>query len=165
MGTVPVEAGAAAYFAALDSEMGQSMARVGKGLQKLPDRWSGDAADYFHHVLTDWHTAYTGLFGDEDTKAPGLLGEIAHLMDVPWYDHSMPVTNNGLPGRVLYDGTTPLNTNTNGLVGAPLNQPPDQKQPQPPDQPQPQPPDQQQPQQLVALRRIKMEDAKLLPNA
>jgi uncharacterized protein YukE len=97
MGAVPVEANAAAFFQALDRAMDDSMKRLGDEWQKLYSSWSGDASEAFQHVVKDWHLAYAGLFGDIYTQQPGVIGEIARHMGVQWYDHTMPVTNYGLP--------------------------------------------------------------------
>ena len=102
-GPIPPEAHAETYFATVDEQIDESIGRVGAELQKLGDSWQGDAADYFNHVVETWHTAYAGLFGDLYTSKPGLLGYIAQLMGIEWYDHTIPVTRYGLPIQGTYE--------------------------------------------------------------
>ncbi len=97
MGTVPVDANAAVFFQAVDQALGEGMKRMGDEWQRIYSSWSGGASNAFQRVVTDWHTAYAGLFGDVYTQQPGVIGEIARRMGVHWYDHTMPVTQYGVP--------------------------------------------------------------------
>jgi uncharacterized protein YukE len=132
MGAVPVEANAAAFFQAVDRELDDSMKRLGDEWQKLYSSWSGDASDAFQHVVKDWHLAYAGLFGDIYTQRPGVIGEIARQMGVQWYDHTMPVTNYGLPPApgtcqtTIGDATLTENTAADGTTVLSVSGQPDQ---------------------------------------
>jgi len=134
MGTIPVEANAPAFFQTVDQALGEGMKRMGDEWQQIYSTWTGEAADHaFERVATDLHIAYAGLFGDIYTQKPGLIGEIARLMGVHWYDHTMPVTQYGVPpaagsyqtmiGQATLSQTTaPDGTTTLSVSGDP-NQP------------------------------------------
>jgi hypothetical protein len=111
------------------------MKRMGDEWQKIYSSWSGGANDAFQRVATDWQTAYAGLLGDIYTQRPGLIGEIARRMGVHWYDHTMPVTQYGMPpaagkyqatiGQATLSQTTAADGTTSLNVSGDPNQPVD----------------------------------------
>ena len=49
--------------------------------------WSGDGQQSYAPYQMAWNNAATGLFGDGDPTHPGVLGQIAHLLDVCWINY------------------------------------------------------------------------------
>ncbi len=50
------------------------------GLQEI---WTGQASSYYQGLQAEWNIAAEGLFGPE-----GVLGEIAHAMNITWANYS-----------------------------------------------------------------------------
>jgi hypothetical protein len=55
-------------------------------LKPLETTWTGDAYTYFNGLEQEWNAAAQGLFGD-GVSYPGILGDIAHRLDVAWYNY------------------------------------------------------------------------------
>jgi uncharacterized protein YukE len=48
-------------------------------LQPIADTWTGPAMDYYQPLMNDWNNAADALLGPD-----GVLGEIAHAMNISW---------------------------------------------------------------------------------
>lgn len=87
---VPTDLGDAGPFVrrVAASLMG-SLGKLQSQLAPLPETWndggSGAFSNYQAYEL-EWRTAATDLFGDGQTQ-PGVLGDIAHRLDVAWYNY------------------------------------------------------------------------------
>jgi hypothetical protein len=55
-------------------------------LAPLQETWTGEAYVYFDGLEKEWHNSARGLFGDGQQQ-PGILGDIAHRLDVAWYNY------------------------------------------------------------------------------
>jgi len=56
------------------------LARYLNGLQEI---WTGQASSYYQGLQAEWNIAAEGLFGPD-----GVLGEIAHAMNIAWGNYS-----------------------------------------------------------------------------
>ncbi|MEU4642895.1 hypothetical protein [Micromonospora sp. NPDC023814] len=59
---------------------------LARQLAPLQDTWTGDAYVYFNALEQSWNLSARGLFGDGQQE-PGILGDIAHRLDVAWYNY------------------------------------------------------------------------------
>jgi hypothetical protein len=87
---VPVELGDAGHQVRIASQaiVDQLAALAGK-LAPLQETWNDPgfgASTYFQGLEQYWNNAAHGLFGDGE-KEPGILGDIAHRLDVMWYNY------------------------------------------------------------------------------
>ena len=87
---VPTELGEAGHFVRTSAGtiVGQ-LETLAKQLLPLQETWNdpgNGASTYFHGLEQEWNMSALGLFGD-GVQQPGILGDIAHRLDVAWYNY------------------------------------------------------------------------------
>lgn len=71
---------AGAHMRAVAGHIEGELQQLRNKLQPLVESWrNSKAAAYYEEMQTEWNTASEGLFGED-----GVLGRIAHVMDVNW---------------------------------------------------------------------------------
>lgn len=81
--------GAGAYMNAQALDIADELAQLAAYLNTLPEIWKGSASSYYQGLQAEWNIAANGLFGPD-----GVLGEIAHAMNVNWANYSEAEWNN-----------------------------------------------------------------------
>ncbi|MGW8378532.1 WXG100 family type VII secretion target [Streptomyces sp. ODS28] len=72
------------YLNSRAAAISDELARLKGRLAPLADAWNqSQAASYYQDMQNEWDIAAEGLFGPE-----GVLGRIAHAMDVNWNNYS-----------------------------------------------------------------------------
>jgi WXG100 family type VII secretion target len=74
---------AGAYLNGQASEIAGELGQLAAYIDQLEPFWQGKAATYYQGLQSEWNLAANGLFGPE-----GVLGEIAHAMNVNWSNYS-----------------------------------------------------------------------------
>ena len=81
---VPAELQAAGnYLNVRAAAMSEQLNTLRNQLAPLLDSWSGQAATYYEGLQREWDVAAAGLFAPD-----GVLGQIAHAMNVNWGNYS-----------------------------------------------------------------------------
>jgi hypothetical protein len=87
---VPAELGDAGPFVRRTAgTLGGYLSGLQNQLAPLPETWkdtgNGASTQYQNYEL-EWRNAAADLFGDGQAN-PGILGDIAHRLDVAWYNY------------------------------------------------------------------------------
>jgi WXG100 family type VII secretion target len=75
--------GAGPYLNGQAAEISDELNQLASYLNQLQAIWQGRASGYYQGLQTEWNVAAEGLFGPD-----GVLGEIAHTMNVAWGNYS-----------------------------------------------------------------------------
>ncbi|MEU2246863.1 WXG100 family type VII secretion target [Streptomyces sp. NPDC019224] len=65
------------------AEISEELSLLIRQLQPLAATWTGEAKEYYEVLQAEWNMAAEGLFGPE-----GVLGRIAHALNVNWANYS-----------------------------------------------------------------------------
>ncbi|MFB6892574.1 WXG100 family type VII secretion target [Kitasatospora sp. NPDC056327] len=76
-------AAAGPFLNAKADEISEQLNSLAAYLNQLPEVWQGSASAYYQGLQAEWNLAADGLFGPE-----GVLGQIAHAMNVNWANYS-----------------------------------------------------------------------------
>ncbi|RGD62124.1 WXG100 family type VII secretion target [Kitasatospora xanthocidica] len=71
------------YLNAQAADISQQLHELATYLKQLPELWQGAASGYYQGLQAEWDLAANGLFGPD-----GVLGQIAHAMNVNWANYS-----------------------------------------------------------------------------
>jgi uncharacterized protein YukE len=80
---------AGTYLNGQATEISGEIHQLAKYIENLKWAWQGAAHGYYEGLQTEWNLAADGLFGPD-----GVLGEIAHAMNVSWGNYSEAEENN-----------------------------------------------------------------------
>jgi hypothetical protein len=78
--------GAGATINGVAAQIMQELEVLRNQLMATESFWQGQAKEDYDILQHEWDTAARGLFGGGG--APGVLGEIAHMMDVNWANYT-----------------------------------------------------------------------------
>jgi WXG100 family type VII secretion target len=81
--------GAGTYINGQASAIADELAALARQLAPLEGTWTGQAAVYYEGLQQEWNTAAEGLFAPD-----GVLGQIAHAMNVNWGNYSDAESSN-----------------------------------------------------------------------
>lgn len=81
--------GAGAYINSQAGAIADELAALARQLAPLQDTWTGQAAVYYEGLQQEWNRAAEGLFAPD-----GVLGQIAHAMNVNWNNYSDAESSN-----------------------------------------------------------------------
>jgi hypothetical protein len=88
---VPTELGdAGPYVRKIAGTVMQQLSTLKNQLVPLQATWHDPgfgASSWFEGLELEWRMSAMGLFGDETSGNPGILGDIAHRLDVSWYNY------------------------------------------------------------------------------
>jgi uncharacterized protein YukE len=71
--------GVGTYLIGQATEISDELNQLASYLNQLEVIWQGAASGYYQGLQAEWNIAAQGLFGPD-----GVLGEIAHAMNVTW---------------------------------------------------------------------------------
>jgi uncharacterized protein YukE len=71
------------YLNGQATEISDELNQLASYLNQLEVIWQGAASGYYQGLQAEWNIAALGLFGPD-----GVLGEIAHAMNVTWANYS-----------------------------------------------------------------------------
>ena len=71
------------YLNGQASAIAEELGQLASYISQLEPLWHGQAATYYHGLQKEWNIAANGLFGPD-----GVLGDIAHAMNVNWGNYS-----------------------------------------------------------------------------
>ncbi|NED80570.1 WXG100 family type VII secretion target [Streptomyces sp. SID11233] len=74
---------AGAYIGGVSTQMAEELQKLITLLQPIQETWTGSAATYYEGLQQEWNYAANGLLGPD-----GVLGQIAHAMNVNWANYS-----------------------------------------------------------------------------
>jgi WXG100 family type VII secretion target len=74
---------AGAWINARAQQIADELAALKAQLMPLAETWDGTANQYYEGLQQEWNIAAEGLFGPD-----GILGRIAHTMNVNWANYS-----------------------------------------------------------------------------
>ena len=81
---VPVDLEAAGnYLNARAAQIADQLHNLAVQLEPIKATWTGQASTYYEGLQNEWNTAAAGLFAPD-----GVLGQIAHAMNVNWSNYS-----------------------------------------------------------------------------
>ena len=75
--------GVGTYLNGEAAEIADELSQLASYLNQLEVIWNGNASSYYQGLQAEWNIAADGLFGPD-----GVLGEIAHAMDITWSNYS-----------------------------------------------------------------------------
>lgn len=75
--------GAGTYLNGQANMISAELSQLASYLNQLEEVWSGLSSGYYQGLQAEWNIAAEGLFGPD-----GVLGEIAHAMNVTWSNYS-----------------------------------------------------------------------------
>jgi WXG100 family type VII secretion target len=75
--------GVGTYLTGQATEISDELNQLASYLNQLEVIWQGAASGYYQGLQAEWNIAAQGLFGPD-----GVLGEIAHAMNVTWANYS-----------------------------------------------------------------------------
>jgi WXG100 family type VII secretion target len=81
--------GAGAYINGQASAIADELAALARQLAPLQGTWTGPAAVDYEALQQEWNRAAEGLFAPD-----GVLGQIAHTMNVNWGNYSDAESSN-----------------------------------------------------------------------
>jgi uncharacterized protein YukE len=77
------------YLNTQAAEISDEIAALARYIDGLTWVWQGPASGYYQGLQAEWNLAAEGLFGPD-----GVLGEIAHAMNIGWGNYVEAETNN-----------------------------------------------------------------------
>jgi WXG100 family type VII secretion target len=81
--------GAGAYLNGMAATISEELSALWNQLSPLQSTWTGSAATYYAGLQQEWDTAAAGLFAPD-----GVLGQVAHAMNVNWGNYSNAEADN-----------------------------------------------------------------------